>query len=220
MLAAEAHRTGVMDRDIFDLIVTVTILSMFLAPYMAAYASPLSERILKKIGGRKRSAASAKAIAETPVSFPRIFIIGFGPAGQRVAEVLMENNFTVAVVELSPKTAAIARQKGLVVHMVDATNSDAIVHIGIRDASLVVVTVPDPHATREIINNIRLLSPKSTIFARSRYHIAIEAFKKSGAAVVIDEETTVGDQLARAIMESSGGEGREALAGALTGEQP
>ncbi len=38
------------------------------------------------------------------------------------------------------------------------------------------------------------------IVARSRYHIASASFGKAGATVVVDEENTMGDELAKEIM--------------------
>jgi len=146
--------------------------------------------------------------------------IGFGPGGQRVADVLLENGLSAGVIELNPRTTAVARQKGLPVHMADATSSDIISHIGIKGACLVIVTVPDPRAAREIIRNVRLFSPESMIIARSRYHIASETLKNAGAAVVVDEENTIGDELAREVMDSMRRVNRNALACALAGERP
>jgi CPA2 family monovalent cation:H+ antiporter-2 len=193
---------------------------MFLAPYMTAHAVTLSERLLAVFGLSRRSREPAKATEKASGRPDRILIIGFGPAGQRVADVLTENGILVAVIELNPETAAIARRKGLKVHLADATNSETISEIGIRGACLVIITVPDPRSAKEIIHNVRLFSPDSTIFARSRYHMASESLGASGATVVIDEEFTLGDELSTEIMASFWQVNRNALACALLGEKP
>jgi len=219
VLAAEAYRGGTVSEGLFDLIVTVTILSMFLAPYMASHALPLSERVLA-IFRRKPHSQSMESTGETPTSPGRIIIIGFGPAGQRVADVLPEQGILPEVIELNPNSAAIARKKGLEVHMADATNSDIIDHVGIRQACLVVVTVPDPGSARKIIGNIRLFSPDSMIVARSRYNIASRSLEEAGANVVVDEENSIGDELGKAIREYLGQPDRSALGCALAGKKP
>jgi CPA2 family monovalent cation:H+ antiporter-2 len=219
VLATEAFRNGIVKESGFDLIITVTILSMFMAPYMAAYAMPLSERFFR-IFSRQKPPHGPETDAAISNPFDRTFIVGFGPAGQRVADVLLENCILPVVVELNPKTAAIARQKGLTVHMADATGSETISHIGIKGACQVIVTVPDPRSAREIISNIRLFAPESLIFARSRYHIATASLSKSGANVVVDEESTIGGTLAKEIMESLRQTNRDALGCALAGEKP
>lgn len=219
VLATEAYRKGIVTEGGFDLIVTVTILSMFLAPYMATYAVPLSERFFSMFSRQKRPSAPEPAAATADPS-DRTFIVGFGPAGQRVADVLLENCISPVVIELNPKTAAIASQKGLSVHMADASNSETIAQLDIKGACMVIVTVPDPRSVREIIGNIRIFSPQSMIVARSRYHIASASLSKSGANVVVDEETTIGDTLAKKIMESLRQMNRDALGCAMAGEKP
>lgn len=220
VLAAEVHRGGVMTDAMFDLIVTVTILSMFMAPYMAAYSVPLSERVFAFFKRAHKHSRDRESAVTTPETANRVFIIGFGPAGRRVADVLLENDLVAAVVELNPKTAALARQKGLDVHMVDATNSDAIAHIGIKGACLVIVTIPDPRSTRQIISNLRIFSPESMIIARSRYNIASDSIKHAGATVVIDEENMIGDELAKEIIKTLREPNRHALPCALAGKKP
>ena len=202
VLAAEVNQSGVLSKDLFDLIVTVTILSMFLAPYMATYAAVLSNRFFKRIKlvpGRENQEEENDLIHEAKP----FFIIGFGPAGQRVADVLLAKGHYPAVIELSPRTAELARNKGLDVFMVDATLNENIDHIGIKGACLVIVTVPDPRAAKNIIGNVRLYAPKAMIIARSRYHIATDSLKEAGADAVIDEENSIGDELARAVTEVS-----------------
>jgi K+:H+ antiporter len=220
VLATEAYQGGILDENRFDLIVTVTILSMFLAPYMATYALPLSERFFSLFRRRGQPRDPAKTEKTEPDPSKRIFIVGFGPAGQRVADVLLENSISPTVIELNPKSAAIARQKGLVVHMVDATGSETMSHVGIKGACLAIVTIPDPRAGQAVISNIRFFAPEAMIIARSRYHNASESLRKSGATVVVDEESTIGDELAREIMGPIQQVNRNALACALAGKDP
>lgn len=202
VLAAEVNNSGVIGPEMFDLIVTVTILSMFLAPYMATYATVGSDRLFKfiKLGSNRENEHSK---TESAGGVQPVYIIGFGPAGQRVADVLMAKGHYPAVIELNPRTAALARNKSLDVFMVDATLSETIDHIGIKGACLVVVTIPDPRSAKEIIGNIRLFSPNAMIIVRSRYHIASNSLKEAGADMVIDEENTIGDELARAVSQAS-----------------
>ena len=218
VLAAEAYRGGLLGEHEFDLIVTVTILSMFVAPYMAAHAVPLADRLLGLF--RRPPAPPPVAPAQNPSGCAPTFIIGFGPAGQRVADQLQENGIAAVVIELNPKSAAIASSRGLEVHMVDATSSEAVKHVGIQGSCLVIVTVPDPRSAEEVIRNIRFFAPRSMIIARSRYHIASPTLRTAGASTVVDEENTIGDELAREVVASLKQANREALGCALAGEKP
>jgi len=220
VLATVAFRGGVLSQGRFDMVITVTILSMFLAPYMTAYALPLSEKVLSVLKHQPTFSSSKPNLEKEVEAGPNIFIIGFGPAGQRVADVLLETCIEPTVVELNPRSAALARRKDLRVHMADATNSDVISHLGITGACLVVVSVPDPRSVKEIIHNIRTFSPEARIVARSRYQRASQDLQDAGADAVVDEENTTGDKLADAVMATIRATNRDALGCALAGEKP
>lgn len=220
VLATVAYQGGVLGQDRFDMIVTVTILSMFLAPYMAAYALPLSEKIMSVLRHQSPLIKREPVSISIPSAGDAIFIVGFGPAGQRVADVLLEACISPKVVELNPQTAALARRKGLKVTMADATNSDVISHLDIKSACLVVITVPDPRSVKAVIHNWRTFSPDSRIVARSRYHMASQSLKEAGANAVVDEENTTGDKLAEEVMGAIRATNRDALGCALAGEKP
>ena len=104
--------------------------------------------------------------------------------------------------------------------MADATNSDVVSHLDVKGACLVVVTVPDPRAVKEIIHNLRTFSPEARIVARSRYQIASQSLKDAGADAVVDEENTTGDKLAEEVMSTIHATNRAALGCALAGEKP
>lgn len=110
VLAGAAREGRLITEDIFSLIVAVTILSLFVAPYMVIYAYSISDWILK-ISLRKDNVVHLEGTASDSVDSDRIGIIGFGPAGQRVAEALIKQGRSPFVIELNPKTAEIARSK-------------------------------------------------------------------------------------------------------------
>jgi CPA2 family monovalent cation:H+ antiporter-2 len=219
VLAAVARSGGLISADVFALILSVTILSMFLGPYMVVYAESLAALAIARLprslkqppqGGDRTAGECSR----------RIVIIGFGPAGQQVAAALQGEGLTPEVVELNPKSAAKARENKLVVHIGDAIAGDVLAHAGVPDAGLVVVTVPDPRTAAHIIASTRQLAPLAIIIARSRYHIAGKELRHAGADVTVDEEHTVGINLAREVLGVLHQSNRDALACALTGERP
>ena len=220
VLATVAYRGNVLNQGRFDMIITVTILSMFLAPYMAAYALPLARKALSTLKHQPTFNTPGTEAEQGADTAPNTFVIGFGPAGQRVADVLLEGCISPQVVELNPRNASLARNKNLSVHMADATNSDVVSHLGIKGACLVVITVPDPRSVKEIIHNIRTFSPDARIVARSRYNMASQSLMDAGADAVVDEENTTGDKLAEEVMSAIRATSREALGCALAGEKP
>ena len=123
------------------------------------------------------------------------------------------------VIELNPKTAQIAREKGLPLHLGDASGTEILEKGGVHEACIVVVTVPDPRSAAQIIRTIHLLSPNLPVIARSRYQVAVPDLQRAGA-VVIDEEHTVGIAIAREVIEVLRQPQNEAMACALAGQRP
>ena len=216
VLAAVARSGGLIQDDTFLLVITVAILTMFAAPYMVTYASPLARRIIALATPRN---ADIPELDRQPVEIgkDRIFIIGFGPAGQQVANALQAQNLTPVVIEQNPKSAEIAKQNGFPVYLGDASKKEIILHAGMNQgACAVIVTVPDPRTSRSIIEAIRSLFPEATIFARNRYHIYSWELKEAGASEIVDEENTVGGILAERALGFLCQDNNESMACAVT----
>jgi CPA2 family monovalent cation:H+ antiporter-2 len=199
VLATEAKNGGLIDDHVFSLAVSVTILSMFLAPYMVTYARPAARSIIGLFSpvGPPQPVEPAPG---SPVKTTGVFIVGFGPAGRKVARALLENGIRPHVIELNPRSVKAALRMGLKVHLGDASHTEIITHAGIHSACVIVVTVPDPRSAKRILQNIHALSPASSVIIRSRYHIATRELWEMGAAFAVDEENVVGRELARQVI--------------------
>ncbi len=206
VLAITARNIGLINENIFNWIVSVTIMSIFISPYMVAHASKIAHQLVDMFSSRK----SKKFLTDNKIetnSTQQIIIIGFGPAGQQVADGLLANGIRPSVIEMRPASANHAKSRGLVVYMGDASHDEVLIHAGMKNTCLVVVTIPDPRMVRNIVENIRKISSDSTVIARSRYHIYNREIEKAGAHMIIDEENMVGKDLAQAVMDCLKGTG-------------
>ncbi len=194
---ANIGRETLLSKDSFRLIVAVTVLSLLATPYMVAAAFPLAgvierlRRLVKPEGDR------APAVAEEAGTRPEILLVGFGPAGQRVAESLMEaHSEAIMVVDINPRNAAVAERYSLRTLVGNADQSEVLERAGIHRARVVVVTVPDPAASKQIITLCRAMNPDVRVVVRARYHAYRWELQLAGADAVIDEEEQVGRRLA------------------------
>ncbi len=213
---AEIGRGRLIDEELFRLIVSSTILTLFLTPFLVA----LAPRAADWIGGlRSRrgvagslggtgGGAGGGADTESPppegdaTGAPRrpdLFVVGFGPAGEQAAQSLRKRHADrLVVIELNPEYATLAERLGLRVQVGNATNRDVLEHVRIQHARVILVTVSDPYASRAIIHHCRYLAPQATIVARARYHVHRWELQLAGAMEVVDEEQHVGKRLAKA----------------------
>jgi CPA2 family monovalent cation:H+ antiporter-2 len=198
VIAALALQGGLMGPGEFDLIVAAMITTLFLTPFLMGFGP----RMARVVG--RRSVLSS-SILESPGGRPgvperlrdHLVIVGFGPAGQRVAELMMaEHGLEIFVVELAPRTADLARGYGLRTLIGDATRDEVLARLDVRTAACVVITIPDPSTARHIIQQVRALAPRTPIVVRARYHVHRWQLDMAGADAVIDEEEEVGIRIA------------------------
>ena len=200
VLAKVAQQGALIDNDLFKLIVSVTIATLFLTPYMVAAAPRLAAVAtrLSARGGTVRR-ATGEPSANAGLS-GHIVIVGFGPAGQCIAEALTEQHKSqFVVVELNRKSADLARTFGLRTYIGDATRPEVLEHLRVASARAVVVTVPDPASARHVIELVRSMSPETPILGRARYHRYCSELLRAGATAVVDEEEEVGLRMAAAL---------------------
>ncbi len=202
VLAEVARQGELIGSDLFKLIVSATIATLFLTPYLVAAAPHLATAAAKLFTPRPRTPRNLGEPSAGPDAELRdhVVIVGFGPAGQRVAEALMrEHKSLLVVAELNARSADVARTYGLRTHIGDATRPDVLELLRVERAKAVVVTVPDPATARHVIEGVRSLSPNTPILARARYHVHRWQLTLAGARVVIDVEVQVGIRMAAAL---------------------
>jgi CPA2 family monovalent cation:H+ antiporter-2 len=187
---------GLIGEEVFGLVVSVTIVSMFVTPTLVAYAVPIAERIVGVFVGMRliKPDRSINDAIDESISGHAV-IVGFGPAGRGVGKVLRKADIMGVVLDLNPGNVRHADEFNFVGQVGDGTQPDVLEHAGVARARLVVVAVPDPSAARAAVSAARALNESVTILARARYHRHIEDLTRAGADIVVDEERVVGTEL-------------------------
>jgi CPA2 family monovalent cation:H+ antiporter-2 len=209
MIADVARSGGVIDQGLFELMTTVTVVTLMLTPYLVATAPGAVRRVdgLSDAGtgrGVKRSGRGG----EIPIH-DHIVIAGYGPAGKQVAEKLLEEGHALVVIDLNPRTAVDAPAPGIPLVVGDATRWELLQRVGVASAKAVAVTVPDPATAMQITASVRAAGFGQLLVTRSRYHRYAQDLKRAGADAVVDEETEVGSRIALAIEGGLGERGPE-----------
>ena len=196
VIAGVARGTQLIDVDMFELIVATVAITLFLTPYLTMLAPRLATAV-GKWSVRPPTETRDGAPEQPAIARDHVVIVGFGPAGQRVAEMLMGlEQCQILVVDTNPRSADHARSYGLRTYLADATREEVLESVQVRTARAVVVTVPDPATARLVVEQVRSLSPDTFIVVRARYHVHRWQLTVAGAHVVIDEEQEVGLRIA------------------------
>ena len=124
-----------------------------------------------------------------------VVILGFGPAGRRLAQVLHEDGLPFVVVDLNPVSIEEAREMGYEALYGDATRPHILEEAGIRHAKLCVVVVNDADATYRITRVARHENPTLELIVRARFLSDMDRFQAAGADVVVPEEVETSVQI-------------------------
>jgi CPA2 family monovalent cation:H+ antiporter-2 len=219
-ISADGTVTGILAEQQFMLVITATIVTLFLTPYLVALAPRLANRTAEGLERLRlvRPTAAPESLEREPMR-NHVLIIGFGPSGSAVGDAMVRHADRVIVVDLNARLVRAAQRLGFRAHIGDARHGDVLEHLHLTEAAAIVITVPDPEGARAIIHHVRHLAPSVPILVRSRYHVHRFELELAGAEVVIDEEAVMGRSLAHALrryLKSTAGTEGEPPAGAAT----
>lgn len=193
VMAAAAKDGRTIDEYTFNLLVSSTIVTMLITPYLVMLA-PRVSRAIAVLRGTESFTPPARATDEPR---DRVLIVGFGPAGQRVAEALIaEHRDCITIIDTNPRHGVVARNYNLPIQIGDATRPEVLHHAGVDRAAAVIITLPFIESARQTCALVHSLNPQAQLLVRARYHVWRWELHLAGAEIVVDEEEQVGLRLA------------------------
>lgn len=190
ILSRVGIENSLMSAGEYQLFLGVSILTMISTPFIIfsgpraadlILVMPLPERLKRgylpsEPGGREAELAD------------HLVIVGFGPGGRNLARAASLSSIPYIVIELNPETVRRERAEGQPIFFGDATQQAALEHAGIKRARILVVAIPDPVATRRVIEICRRLNSGLHIIARTPFITEMEPLYELGANDVIPAE--------------------------------
>ncbi|HMQ23045.1 MAG TPA: cation:proton antiporter, partial [Planctomycetota bacterium] len=192
----EVARGTLLSNDVFQLLVSASVVTLILTPHLVTSAPSLAGRMVAR-----RGLAAKSTEAETAGAQPGVLVVGFGPAGRGIAEQMRSAGAAVTVLDLNPHLVARARQLGFDAFLGDAQHDEVLQHVHAPSATIAAVTVPAPEVAVQIIRLLRIVAPDAFVVARARYNRFLPAIEASGTNIVHDEETYVGLRMAESMRE-------------------
>jgi len=201
VLAQTGLSMGVIDPDIFRLLVSATVITLFLSPLLVAASPGVAGWMEKKLVGFGLTKAMDTSPSEkTPTLTGHVIVVGMGPSGQGVVDALKPHKIPTIVVDLNSRTVMAARQEGILAEVGDASQEEILEHVQVKSARAIVVTVPDYRSMVQIIRQVRAFAPRTLVIARARYHVHVKDLESAGAHVIVDEEQNMGNTLGRELI--------------------
>ncbi|MGM0587641.1 MAG: cation:proton antiporter [Bacteroidota bacterium] len=182
---------GEMGSQVF---IAVSVLLMILTPFMVhggpSFGKWLAQTPLRWLGGALDSQQSSPIDAQLE---DHVIIVGYGPAGRHLVQVLSDTGIPFVVIEMNPDSVKEMHQQEIPALYGDAGKHHILKMAGSEKAKLCVIATNDPDSTPRIIQQAKYLNPTLQLIVRTRYLSELERLERIGADIVVPEEmeTTV-----------------------------
>lgn len=176
--------------DHYQLFLAVAVLSMAATPFIISLAPRFADLTLQlPLPVKLRTGLWPGPEKKIDKKLEQhLVIIGFGLNGRNVARAAKTTGIPYMIIEMSPDTIRGERAKGEPIFYGDAIHEEVLRHACIESATVVVIAINDPTATRGITESVRKLSRKAHVIVRTRYLMEMQALYELGADEVIPEE--------------------------------
>jgi len=173
--------------------IAATVLLMLLTPLQMQVAPRFGTFLSRMLTRWPTAVREYQATEETEHLEDHVVIVGYGPAGRRLVQVLQDRGIPFVVIEMNPAYVKEMHRQGVRAIYGDASRPYILGAVGVEEAKLCVVIINDPTVTPRIIHQTRYLNPTLQIIARTRYLADVEHLQQIGADIVVPEEleTTV-----------------------------
>jgi len=193
VLARVGLSTNSIGGDFYALILTVAIFTMVLTPLISGQTARLYS--LKKRWFR-HEALQTSNIPDTGVS-GHVVIAGGGRVGFQVANTLKGLNMPFVIIELDQRRFEAAKEAGMAVVYGDAGQEIVLEAAGIKDARLLILTLPAIAEAKAVITHSRRLNSRLRIIARTPGPDSFEILRGLGVSQIVLPEFEAGLELTR-----------------------
>jgi len=184
VLARVGVSTGSIDAELFALVLTTAILTMVLTPFVSGLAAPLyalKRRLLP------REPLETGNLPDEGIR-RHVLIAGGGRVGFQIARVLERLHFRFVVIDLDHRRFELAKKEGMAVVYGDAGQEIVLEAAGIRNASLLIMTIPGLVPARAVAEAAKRLNSRLDIVARASGEDYFDVFRQLGISEAVFPE--------------------------------
>ncbi|MCL4235126.1 MAG: cation:proton antiporter [Deltaproteobacteria bacterium] len=190
ILGTVARGLGLIDDTGWNALVAASIISISINPAVYRLARGFLAR---------RTPLDLRAPSPMPPIDPnRCVLVGFGPVGRIVHQLLVDRGARVTVVDLNLDTVRELREGGHSAVYGDVMRSDTLIEAGLPESGSLILSA-DVEDAAEIIRQARALNGALRVLVRCTHLRDADALRRAGAQVVAAGEAEVGVALAEAV---------------------
>ncbi|MCW5936558.1 MAG: cation:proton antiporter [Fimbriimonadaceae bacterium] len=193
VVAKVAQSGGLLSPFVFQLVIAVSVLSLIVTPYIVPRAVPWAKWVALRFFPKRALAVEERAMR--PKRSGHVIVVGFGEAGEQSCMAISAAGHQVLVLDTDPRQVRRAEAQGFEAHLGDATQDATLDRLNYQDALCLVVSVPEPLVSAQIVGMAKSICPHVRVVARARHHVLAAEIQAGGADFIADEEALVGQSL-------------------------
>jgi len=193
VLAQVGVSTNSISHEVYSLVLTTAIITMFLTPIISGQTAKLY-------------ALSKRWFQHEPldtINYPKsglrnhVIIVGGGRVGFRIAQVLKRLSVPMLIIELDQLRVERAKHADIPVIYGDASHEVVLEAAETPSARLLIITSPEVVIAQAIVENAREVNSEIKVVARAPGVEFLEEFKKLNISEVVIPEFEAGLEMAR-----------------------
>ena len=191
ILGTVALGLGLINNQAWNALVAVAIISIALNPFVYRWA--------RSVASAKPAMPARRDEGQRPeLDHNRCILVGYGPVGRIVHQLLLERGADITVIDLNLDTVRQLRSEGAKALYGDVMQPGTLVEAGVEGAGSLILSA-DIEDAADIVRHARLLNPELRILARCAHLREAPALRQAGATIVAAGEAEVGVALAEAV---------------------
>ncbi len=192
VLLLTARGTGLLEEPLQGNLTVAIILSMLATPFGLALGPHLAAGLGKlNLLTRLLQVRTIEELRETEPLRNHVIIAGYGLTGQSLARSLAQIGTPYIIVDLNTENVREAARRGEPACFGDVTSPEVLEHLGVAEASELVISINDPDATARATRAARLAAPGLRITVRTAYDADVKRLEEAGATHVFAAEVAV-----------------------------
>ncbi|HVK59124.1 MAG TPA: cation:proton antiporter [Candidatus Kapabacteria bacterium] len=201
ILGSVALGLGIINETGWNAMVAASIISIAANPYVYRWARGMAT-------ARTKTAPNANGAARRGVQRGRCILVGFGPVGRIVHQLLLDTGGEIIVVDLNLDAVREIRNSGHSAVYGDVRQPGTLVEAGVETTETLILSA-DVQDAPDIIKDALALNPELKVLARCGHLRDAAALRAAGAEFVASGEAEVGVAMTEAVMAIRKGEGQE-----------
>jgi CPA2 family monovalent cation:H+ antiporter-2 len=199
LLARLGLELGALSMQIFNLLLSATVLTILLSPIV----NEVSPRLLRWVQGRRGAPLETDAVVPPRMEHHAI-VCGHGRVGSIICTLLDQQQKPYVVIEEDLRIVESLRGRGVTALFGDAGLAEVLDRAHLRSAQLLVLCIPERMAVRRALEHARTVSKAATVLARTHTLEDRRILQRQGADEAVVGELELALELGRRALDRFG----------------